>query len=271
MPLFRKNYLPSQSQQWVREIEQRILSMESSLRSEFVNNRTRDDQLLSSYNRLDKAFQDLAAQQSTLSAQQSALEQVVEDVSDAADAAQAAANDAAAAASTANTAASTANSAISEISTLSSGSIDITNSSISWSTATNDAVVDVTNQTFSLSVSGNSKKVTLIAVCDVDLQEEADNAISRSQFVYLDVYQPGSSTVFETVSIRSGIDFNSAGTGAEVRNYGGGAMVNVANFNLNAGTYTGRVRVRRRTVGTSSQVFTGNLSPIRLVYVISSN
>lgn len=247
---FPQNNLPSDSRYWAREVEKRLINLENSLRSSEINNTTRDSQLSVTANR---------ALLAALQAQ------------DAADAAATAASAAAAAAATANSAASTANAAISEINTLSSGSIDITNSSISWSTATNDAIVDVTTQTFSLSVSGDAKKVTLIAVCDVDLQEEADSAVARSQFVYLDVYQPGSTTIFESVSIRSGIDFNSAGTGAEVRNFGGGAMVNVANFNLSAGTYTGRVRVRRRTVGASTQVFTGSLSPIRLVYIISSN
>lgn len=68
MSQFRRNYLPSQTQPWAREVQQRVVKLESSLRTEFVNNRTRDDQLASSYNRLDSAFVDLRVQQDSLQA-----------------------------------------------------------------------------------------------------------------------------------------------------------------------------------------------------------
>jgi len=65
---FRKNYLPRQSQPWAREIQSRIQTFERDFTQSNINNRTRDDQLQASYNRLDKAFVDLAIQQDSLEA-----------------------------------------------------------------------------------------------------------------------------------------------------------------------------------------------------------
>lgn len=85
MAQFRKNYLPSQAQPWVREVQDRLVGIESSFRSAEVNNRSRDEQLLSSYNRLDKAFIQVAAATSAAAA-------AAADAQSAADTAQAAAN-----------------------------------------------------------------------------------------------------------------------------------------------------------------------------------
>lgn len=65
---FRKNYLPRQSQPWAREIQSRIQTFEKDFTQSEINNRTRDDQLQASYNRLDKAFVDLKLQQDSLEA-----------------------------------------------------------------------------------------------------------------------------------------------------------------------------------------------------------
>lgn len=75
---FRKNYLPSQAQPWAREVQSRIETMERDVVASDINNRTRDDQLQASYNRLDAAFGVLASQQSTLSAQQITLNNTVQ-------------------------------------------------------------------------------------------------------------------------------------------------------------------------------------------------
>ena len=70
---FRRNYLPSQSQPWTREVQSRVEAMERDVVLSDINNRTRDDQLQSSYNRLDSAFVTLANQQTTLESQQTEL------------------------------------------------------------------------------------------------------------------------------------------------------------------------------------------------------
>jgi len=88
MAQYQKNFLPSQAQPWVRQVQDKLTTVESAFRSSEVNNRTRDEQLLASYNRLDKAFIAVAAASSQALA--------------AANAAQAAADAAAAAADTAN-------------------------------------------------------------------------------------------------------------------------------------------------------------------------
>lgn len=71
---FRRNYLPSQSQPWAREVQSRIQKSERDSVISDINNKTRDDQLQASYNRLDTAFGQLASQQSTLESQQSQLQ-----------------------------------------------------------------------------------------------------------------------------------------------------------------------------------------------------
>lgn len=65
---FRRNYLPRQSQPWARELQARIQTFEKDFTQSEINNRTRDDQLQASYNRLDKAFSDLRIQQDSLEA-----------------------------------------------------------------------------------------------------------------------------------------------------------------------------------------------------------
>jgi len=76
---FRRNYLPRQSQAWAREVQSRIQGLEQDLTRDSINNRTRDDQLQASYNRLDLAFVDLASKQSTLEAQQIQINTALQD------------------------------------------------------------------------------------------------------------------------------------------------------------------------------------------------
>jgi len=76
---FRRNYLPRQTQAWAREVQSRIQGLEQDLTRDSINNRTRDDQLQASYNRLDLAFVDLASKQSTLEAQQIQINTALQD------------------------------------------------------------------------------------------------------------------------------------------------------------------------------------------------
>jgi hypothetical protein len=82
---FRKNYLPSQTQPWAREVQTRIQKIERDVVISDINNRTRDDQLQASYNRLDRAFVEvaIAAEQAGLAAEAAA--DAAEDAQDAAD------------------------------------------------------------------------------------------------------------------------------------------------------------------------------------------
>lgn len=256
MPLFRKNYLPSQSQQWVREIEQRILSMESSLRSEFVNNRTRDDQLLSSYNRLDKAFQDLAAQQSTLAAQQVTLGEVIEDVSDAAEAA-------ALAATAAGNAATTANNAIDRLETYSSKFIPVNDTS-SISNGQTSVLNYSTSQNVSLS-GGGSRNLSVTAIISIELGVNSVGTSTQPHRVRANatISVGGTSSTSETfVGVRKYFTDTEISGDSRVVTYGGGTLapsssrtitssgnvsigvsVTLDNSELNSGAYFGTVKL----------------------------
>lgn len=124
---FRRNYLPRQSQSWAREVQSRIQGLEQDLTRDSINNRTRDDQLQASYNRLDLAFVDLASKQSTLEAQQiqinTALQDSTQALQDADDALQVAVTANNTAISANNTAISANNTAI----TANSNAIDALN------------------------------------------------------------------------------------------------------------------------------------------------
>lgn len=88
MAQYQKNFLPSQAQPWVRQVQDKLTGIESAFRTSEVNNRSRDDQLLASYNRLDKAFIQVAA----ASSQALAASQTAQAAADAAAAAAATAN-----------------------------------------------------------------------------------------------------------------------------------------------------------------------------------
>jgi len=68
MSVFKKNFLPSQSQPWARQVQDKLTDVEARFKTEIINNRTRDEQLQSSYNRLDKAVQDVIVTANTASA-----------------------------------------------------------------------------------------------------------------------------------------------------------------------------------------------------------
>lgn len=55
MATFKKSYLPSQSQPWAKQVEDKVDTTERSLKSLDVNNRSKDEQFSASLNRLDGA------------------------------------------------------------------------------------------------------------------------------------------------------------------------------------------------------------------------
>jgi hypothetical protein len=60
MGIYKRNFLPSQSQPWTRQVEDTLTAVEARFKTEILNNRTRDEQLQASYNRLDKTVQTVA-------------------------------------------------------------------------------------------------------------------------------------------------------------------------------------------------------------------
>jgi hypothetical protein len=145
MAQYQKNFLPSQAQPWVRQIQDKLTNVESAFRSSEVNNRSRDEQLLASYNRLDKAFIQVAA------ASSQALS--------AANAAQSAADAAAAAALTANGAAATANGIIDNIYV--SNTEDIDGSVIASGTISVDKIIAGTLTGFTIQTASFGRRVIL--------------------------------------------------------------------------------------------------------------
>lgn len=55
MSIFKKNYLPAQSQPWARQVEDRIRFFEGGLNTLDVNNRSKDEQFAAALNRLNAA------------------------------------------------------------------------------------------------------------------------------------------------------------------------------------------------------------------------
>jgi hypothetical protein len=145
MAQYQKNFLPSQAQPWVRQVQDKLTTVESAFRSSEVNNRSRDEQLLASYNRLDKAFIQVAA------ASSQALS--------AANAAQSAADAAAAAALTANGAAATANGIIDNIYV--SNTEDIDGSVIASGTISVDKIIAGTLTGFTIQTASFGRRVIL--------------------------------------------------------------------------------------------------------------
>lgn len=262
---FRKNFLPRQSQAWARELQSRIEQLERQVVSNEINNRTRDDQLQSSYNRLDAAFGQLASQQSSLEAQQSALGDVVEDVADATEAAQDAADDAQDAANAANNAAAVANNAINRLETYKSEYISI-NATSNFTTG-NTSIISRT-ENVSLSTSGGGiREISAVAFCSVDagVNSPGDVDDTPHRIVVTATVSVGgsvgSSSTF--VGVRKG--FTDAELGfndSQVAVYGGGALVpsssktyfssttvpvtvsiNIDNSDLNNGFYFGTARI----------------------------
>lgn len=78
MSVFKKNFLPSQSQPWARQVEDKLADVEARFKTEIVNNRTRDEQLQSSYNRLDKAVQAATVTANTANAAAEAAQDAID-------------------------------------------------------------------------------------------------------------------------------------------------------------------------------------------------
>lgn len=74
MATFKRNYLPSQSQPWAKEVETKIDATERNLKTLDVNNRSKDEQFAASLSRLDTAARNaaIAAEDASIAAQDAA-------------------------------------------------------------------------------------------------------------------------------------------------------------------------------------------------------
>jgi len=271
---FRKNYLPSQSQAWAREVQSRIQTFERDFISAEINNRTRDDQLQSSYNRLDQAFGVLASQQSSLEAQQQVLSQQQEDLETALQTANDAIEDAADAAQDAANAAAIANDAITRLSTYKSEYFPV-NATASFDQNSGT----ILSRSISVPVStagGGSREISAIAFCSVDAGVNSPGSVDNTPH-RLTVEGTinvggvaGSSKTF--VGVRKGFTDSELGfNDSQVAVYGGGAMVPSASriyssssnvsitasvvidaSIINGGFYFGEVRIDGILVNVSS-------------------
>jgi hypothetical protein len=82
--VFPKNNLPVESQPWTRDVEKRVVNLESSFRSAEVNNVTRDSQALSQIRRLDVAVTDVGLAAAEAAAAAATANQAASDALDAA-------------------------------------------------------------------------------------------------------------------------------------------------------------------------------------------
>jgi hypothetical protein len=85
MANYKRNYLPSQSQPWAKQVETQVDATERNLRSLDVNNRSKDEQFAASLSRLDSATRDaaIAAEAAGTAATQAGI--AASDAQDAAD------------------------------------------------------------------------------------------------------------------------------------------------------------------------------------------
>ena len=113
MARFKRNYLPSQSRPWAKQLEDAIDSTERSFKTLDVNNRSKDEQFSASLSRLDGAVLEARAASELADAAQNVAIGAVEDAADA----NALAIEANGNATAANTAATQANTAASNANT----------------------------------------------------------------------------------------------------------------------------------------------------------
>jgi hypothetical protein len=85
MANFKRNYLPSQSRPWAKQVEDAVDASERNLKSLDVNNRSKDEQFAASLSRLDSATTDaaVAAEAAAIAATQAGI--AASDAQDAAD------------------------------------------------------------------------------------------------------------------------------------------------------------------------------------------
>lgn len=84
MTVFPTSNLPVQTQTWGREVEKRLVNLDSSFRSAEINNVTRDSQLISNYRRLDAAVTQLTTVATQAQAAATQAQQAADDAADAA-------------------------------------------------------------------------------------------------------------------------------------------------------------------------------------------
>jgi outer membrane murein-binding lipoprotein Lpp len=229
---FRKNYLPAQAQPWARELQDRIEALERLQTSSEINNRTRDDQLQSSYNRLDAAFGQLASQQSTLSAQQTTLTNTVATLDSTVTTLNNTVNTLTTTTATANTAATNANNAINRIGTHTTQYVPY-----GVEVAFNNNSGNILPRSFSYSLStlgGGSRAISAIAFCSVDAGVNSPGAVDNTPHrlvaratISIGTGSPpptGESSTF--IGVRKGFTDSELGvTDSRVAVYGGGALV----------------------------------------------
>tara|TARA_R110000822_G_scaffold23566_3_gene72699 strand:- start:327 stop:1367 length:1041 start_codon:yes stop_codon:yes gene_type:complete len=165
MATFKRSYLPSQSQPWAKQVEDKVDATERSLKSLDVNNRSKDEQFSASLNRLDAAVIDARA------------------ASELADAAQIAATSANTTAIDANTLASTANtnalSAIADVVGLSSsGGTTINADNISGGTISGNFITGGTID--GVSITGGDLNTTPVPVGGLSVQVSGSSAVFKN-------------------------------------------------------------------------------------------
>ena len=204
MATFKRSYLPSQSQPWAKQVEDKVDATERSLKSLDVNNRSKDEQFSASLNRLDAAVIDARA------------------ASELADAAQIAATSANTTAIDANTLAGTANtnalSAIADVVGLSSsGGTTINADNISGGTISGNFITGGTID--GVSITGGDLNTT--SVGGLSVQVSGSSALFKSGGTSVGQVSADSAGRL-LVSGNSGLYLNAGASGAT--NFGSGGF-----------------------------------------------
>lgn len=224
MATFKRSYLPSQSQPWAKQVEDKVDATERSLKSLDVNNRSKDEQFSASLNRLDAAVIDARA------------------ASELADAAQIAATSANTTAIDANTLAGTANtnalSAIADVVGLSSsGGTTINADNISGGTISGNFITGGTID--GVSITGGDLNTT--SVGGLSVQVSGSSALFKSGGTSVGQVSADSAGRL-LVSGNSGLYLNAGASGTTNFGSGGFTVGDSANLTvqgriISAGTY----------------------------------
>jgi len=193
---FPTSNLPSASVPWGREVEKQVSSLASSVASNNVNNTARDNQLASSYKRLDTTV----AQVSVVASQ-----------------AQEAADDAAAAAATANAAATTANNAINAITGLGvPGSGTTVNAS------------NIIGGTLKTATGGRHTEITSSDIQFFDNSGNYSGKISAAADGRASTVEVTTTSGSGVIAYNGGVDLNGPGTNISSGNNGNGSILLLA-------------------------------------------
>lgn len=273
MPEFKKNYLSPESQEWVKELQNRIVTLENSLTRTNANLRSTEAQLSSSYNRLDSAVTTLQVNQEEI---QFAIQEAQLAMLEAEDNAYnilLVADDAFLAAQEAQEAATTANNAINRLESYTSTYIGI-NATASFNQ--NSGTILTRTENISLSTSGGgSREISAIAICSVNAgvnsTQTEDDTVHRIA-IEGRISVDGSIGSSETyVGVRKGFTDAELGiSDSQVAVYGGGALIPSASktystndtvpitvsiivdtTDINSGFYFGDVRIEGILVNIS--------------------